>query len=72
MRPAIVAIVAAADDIANHLQRFDSPENYEASTNKGLIILERLGVPNAIARIAVDATEIRRDADTVAGSMAKL
>jgi putative nucleotidyltransferase with HDIG domain len=68
----LVALVAAADDIANHLQRFDSPENYDASTNKGLILLERLGVPNAIARISVDATEMLRDADTVAGNMAKL
>lgn len=63
-------LVAVADDIANHLQRFDTPENYEASSNRGLIFLERLGIPNAIARISADATEILRDADTVAGNMA--
>ena len=68
----LAAIVAAADDIANHLQRFDTPDNYEASTNTGLILLERLGVPNAIARVSVDAAEILRDAETVAGNMAKL
>lgn len=68
----LVALVAAADDIANHLQRFDTPENYDASNNKGLILLERLGVANAVARISADATEILKDADTVAGNMAKL
>ncbi len=68
----LVALVAAADDIANHLQRFDTPENYDASANQGLILLERLGVTNAVARISADATEILKDADTVAGNMAKL
>ena len=68
----LVALVSAADDIANHLQRFDTPENYDASNNKGLILLERLGVTNAVSRISADATEILRDADTVAGNMAKL
>ena len=68
----LVALVAAADDIANHLQRFDTPENYDATTNRGLILLERLGVTNAVARISADATEILKDADTVAGNMAKL
>ena len=68
----LVALVAAADDIANHLQRFDTPENYDASTNKGLILLERLGVTNAVTLISADATEILKDADTVAGNMAKL
>lgn len=68
----LVALVTAADDIANHLQRFDTPENYEAATNKGLILLERLGVPNAVARISADATEILKDADTVAGNMTRL
>jgi len=68
----LVALVAAADDIANHLQRFDTPEKYDASNNKGLILLERLGVTNAVVRISADATEILREADTVAGNMAKL
>lgn len=68
----LVALVAAADDIANHLQRFDSPENYEVSANKGLILLERLGVPNAVARISADVAEILKDANRVAGNMAEL
>jgi putative nucleotidyltransferase with HDIG domain len=68
----LVALVAAADDIANHLQRFDTPENYDTSTNKGLILLERLGVTNAVTLISADATEILKDADAVAGNMAKL
>ena len=68
----LVALVAAADDIANHLQRFDTPENYDTSTNKGLILLERLGVTNAVTLISADATKILKDADAVAGNMAKL
>jgi putative nucleotidyltransferase with HDIG domain len=68
----LVALVAAADDIANYLQRFDTAEKYEASSNQGLMLLERLGVPDAVARISVDAAEILRDADLVAGNMAKI
>lgn len=68
----LVALVAAADDIANHLQRFETPENYDASTSKGLILPERLGVTNAATLISADAMGILKDADTVAGNMAKL
>jgi HD-like signal output (HDOD) protein len=68
----LVALVAAADDIANHLQRFETPENYDASTSKGLILPERLGVTNAATLISADAMGILKDADTVAGNMARL
>ena len=65
----LVALVAASDHMANHLQRFDEPDGYDPLSNPSLHLLERCGVSNAtrcFAQIAIIVMETaKRDATEI-------
>lgn len=46
----LVALVAACDHMANHIQRMDGPAGYEPGTNAALPLLETSGVRSAARR----------------------
>lgn len=48
--PRLVALVAACDHMANHIQRTDGADGYDPEANEGVRTLERSGVRNAAAR----------------------
>ncbi len=56
--PQLTALIAVSDHLANHLQRFDSAENYSVSSNAAAIVLEDSGVKNAVGQLQNDAFEI--------------
>lgn len=58
----LTAVVAAADDMANHLQRYLEPDQYSAEENRGLQRLEVLGVRNARERLDAQRVEIMEEA----------
>ena len=46
----LVALTAACDHLANHLQHYGSPENYDPSENVAVETLEAHGVHHAVSR----------------------
>ena len=68
----LVALVAAADALRIICSDSTLRKTTTLLPNKGLILLERLRVTNAATLISADAMEILKDADTVAGNMARL
>ncbi len=62
----LVALTALSDHVANHMQRFETSDNYDISTNEAALILEGSGVANVAGRLqdviaeVMDAT--RREA----------
>jgi HD-like signal output (HDOD) protein len=65
----LTAIVAAADDMTNHLQRYLEPDQYSAENNRGLLRLEALGIRQARERL--DALRVRI-MDSAAEELAEL
>jgi len=58
----LTAIVAAADEMANHLQRYLEPDQYSAENNRGLKRLEVLGVLDARQRLEAHRVPIMEEA----------
>lgn len=54
----LTALVAAADEMANYVQRNESEAGYDAAGNRMIDLLEQLGVAGARARFDRQATEI--------------
>lgn len=63
----LVALTALSDHIANHIQRFDSCENYDLTSNDAVFVLEGTGLVNVGGRLSELISEIadlaRHDAD---------
>ena len=61
-----VALIAAGDHMANHLQRYDDANDYDPQSNPSVALLEKCGVPQAASRFAKIAATVmetsRRDA----------
>jgi len=57
----LTAIVAAADEMANHLQRYLEPDQYSAEDNQGLVRLEELGVRDARQRLESNRVAIMEE-----------
>jgi HD-like signal output (HDOD) protein len=47
----LVALTAISDHIANHMQRFETSENYDITTNEAIYILEGTGIANVGGRL---------------------
>lgn len=58
----LTAIVAAADEMANHLHRYLEPDQYSAEANRGLLRLEALGVRDARKRLESQRVRIMEEA----------
>jgi HD-like signal output (HDOD) protein len=58
----LTAIVSAADEMANHLQRYLEPDQYSPETNPGLMRLEELGIRDARKRLEADRVHIMEEA----------
>lgn len=58
----LTAIVAAADEMTNHLQRYLEPDQYSPENNPGLKRLEELGVKNARRRLEAERVAIMEEA----------
>jgi HD-like signal output (HDOD) protein len=58
----LVALIAASDHMANHLQRFDEALGYDPVTNPSLHLLERCGVSNATRCFAQIASIVMESA----------
>lgn len=52
----LVALCAACDHMANHLQRFGSPAGYDPTTNESIALLQAVGVRDASERFAKSYT----------------
>jgi HD-like signal output (HDOD) protein len=58
----LTAIVSAADEMANHLQRYLEPDQYSPETNPGLMRLEELGIRDARQRLEAQRVHIMEEA----------
>ncbi|HVJ84288.1 MAG TPA: HDOD domain-containing protein [Caulifigura sp.] len=58
----LTAIVAAADDMTNHLQRYLEPDQYSPENNRGLIRLEALGIRDARKRLDAQRVTLMEEA----------
>jgi HD-like signal output (HDOD) protein len=58
----LTALVAAADEMTNHLQRYLEPDQYSPESNPGLIRLEDLGSRNARKRLEAVRVHIMEEA----------
>ncbi len=58
----LTAIVAAADEMTNHLQRYLEPDQYSPENNRGLLRLEALGVRDARQRLDARRVTIMEEA----------
>ena len=58
----LVGLIAAADDVANHLQMFDEPSGYQPEQNEGIRFLDKFGVPGIECRFAEEAFAILEQA----------
>ena len=47
----LVALTAISDHIANHIQRFETSDNYDMTANDAIFVLEGTGIPNAAGRL---------------------
>ena len=56
--PRLIALIAVADHMANHIQREDSSSGYCAHENPGLKWLEKTGVQDAATRLEIVCCEI--------------
>lgn len=48
----LVALIATCDHLANHIQQFESSDNYDPAANAAVPLLEACGVSGATARFA--------------------
>ena len=58
----LTAIVTAADDMTNHLQRYLEPDQYSAENNRGLMRLEAIGIRDARKRLDASRVHIMEEA----------
>ncbi|MEZ6065141.1 MAG: HDOD domain-containing protein [Planctomycetaceae bacterium] len=65
----LVALTAACDHMANHLQRYDSPEGYSPAENEALLLLEEAGVIGAVKRFTAVHDVLMRNAQHDAKAM---
>lgn len=64
-----VALIAACDHMANHLQRCDESAGYDPNTNSSIELLEECGVPHAGSRFAEIAATVMDTASRDATEM---
>lgn len=70
--PKLALLVAASDHMANHLQRFESPEDYRVTDNAALGALSRLGVGKASLMTQQEAVDVMKRAEAIAGELQNL
>lgn len=58
--------------MANHLQRFDSPEDYRVTDNAALGALSRLGVGSVSLMTQQEAVDVMKRADVIREELQKL
>ena len=68
----LAALIAAADHMANHLQRFDAPEDYVVADNAAIGLLGRLGVENVATTVSQHVVEIMKSSEAIAEELTKL
>ena len=58
--------------MANHLQRFESPEDYRVADNAAMAALSRLGVERASLMTQEDAVVVMKRAEVIAEELQNL
>ncbi len=54
----LVALTAISDHIANHMQRFETSDGYDITTNEAIFVLEETGIANVAGRLKDVISEI--------------
>ncbi|QDT54183.1 HDOD domain protein [Caulifigura coniformis] len=57
----MAALISAADHAVNDMQRSDARAGYDPATNRGILLLEQSGVPDASGRFASAIDVLRKD-----------
>ena len=70
--PKLALLVAASDHMANHMQRFDSPEDYCVTDNAALVTLSRPGVGSASLMTQQEAIDVMKRAEVITEELQKL
>jgi HD-like signal output (HDOD) protein len=65
----LAGLVAAADHVANHVQRADQPSEYNPMTNGALVVLQQSGAMNATGKFSDAIDKFLEDAPKIAAEL---